>query len=86
MQGQILNPTKKYFIVECRRPRKKRRTEEYHVTAVDRLDAIATVIGENMSQNMQFHHMREVIEVESFPNSYRVDDLTSIDCRDMEDA
>ena len=86
MQGQILNPTKKYFIVECRRPRKKRRTEEYHVTAVDRLDAIATVIGENMSQNMQFHHMREVIEVESFPDSICYDSLTSIDCRDMEDA
>jgi len=86
MEGHILNPTEKYFRVVATKPRTTKTKLTYDVVAIDRLDAIAQVIGENIGLNMFIHHICRCEEVASFEPKEKDDDvklLVSHNCRSL---
>ena len=88
MEGNILNPTEKYFQVIAINPRKTKKELTYDVVAIDRLDAITEVIGENMGLEMRIHHICLVDEVATF-DPRKEDDgielLISQKCRSLQE-
>ena len=86
MEGNIINPTAKYFRVVATKPRTTKQELTYDVVATDRLDAIKSVIGENMGLNMFIHHIRLCDEVASLEPPEKDDDvelLVSYECRSL---
>ena len=86
MHGHIINPTEKYFRVVAIKPRTSKTQLTYDVVAIDRLDAIATVIGKNMELNMFIHHIRRCDEVASLEPTEKDNDvelIVSYECRSL---
>jgi hypothetical protein len=86
MEGSILNPTAKYFRVVAIKPRATKTKLTYDVVAIDRLNAMETVVMKNMGLNMFIHHIRLCDEVASLEPPEKDDDvklLISVKCRSL---
>ena len=66
METSILNATERYFEVTVIKPRTIKTELRYNVIAIDRLDAMITVMGKEFHWQLHQHHFRSMIECKDF--------------------
>ena len=86
MEKSILNATERYFEVTIIKPRTTKTELRYNVIAIDRLDALITVMSKEFYCQLHLHHFRSMIEckdLDSMTKENAIKLLVSQDCETL---